>query len=203
MRSGVRCSGRRVGSLRDIGCRRCPWRIAGVRGGPLRARAVSTSDRIVHCHTSAYSVSRHAAPKRSPLPPRDIPVRGYTGQCVACLRAAVISHGSRRRAASGSSSRHRRTSDESFMRTLARHASPRLWTGFSASSAWCAWRTRSGLALPSLTGPADARERRTGQSREGLPTHHRMPRRPRESKRVVAIVTLPQAMRAPRDSQTR
>ena len=153
--------------------------------------------------SSAFSVSRHAPPKRSLMPPRVAPDQGYTGLCAACLRAAVISHGSRRRAASGSSSRHRRTSDESFLRTLARHASPRLCTGCSASAAWWAWRTQSGRALPSLAGPEDARERRTGQSREGLPTHHRMPRRPRESKRVVAIVTLPQAMRAPRDSQTR
>ena len=52
-----------------------------------------------------------------------------------------------------------------------RHASPRLWTGFSASTAWWAWRTRPDLGLPSRTGPEDARERRTGQSREGLPTH--------------------------------
>ena len=169
----------------------------------MRARAVSIWDRIVHFHTSAYSVSQHAAPKRSPLPPRGVPVRGYTGLCAACLRAAVISHGSRRRAASGSSSRHRRTSDESFMRTLARHASPRLCTGCSASAAWWAWRTQSGRAQPSLAGPEDARERRTGLSREGLPTHHRMPRRPRESKRVVAIVTLPEARGAPGDSQTR
>ena len=133
------------------------------------ARAMSSSQRIVHFHTSAYSVSQHAAPKRSPLPPRGVPVRGYTGQCVACLRAAVISHSSRRRAAFGSSSRHRRTSDESFMRTLARHASPRLCTGCSASAAWWAWRAQSGRALTSLAGPEDARERRTGQSREGLP----------------------------------
>ena len=168
-----------------------------------QARFASNSSIKFHLHTSAYSVSRHATPKRSPLTPRVVPVRDYTGLCVACLRAAVISHGSRRRAASGSSSRHRRTSDESFMRTLARHASPRLCTGCSASSAWWAWRTRSGLALPSRTGPEDARERRAGQSREGLPAHHRMPRRPRESKRVVAIVTLLEARRAPGDSQTR
>ena len=168
-----------------------------------RASAVSNSHRIRHFHTIAHPVSRNGSPERSPLPPRVVPVTGYTGLCADCLRAAVTSHGSRRRAASGSSSRHRRTSDESFMRTLARHASLRLWTGFSASTAWWAWRTRPDLALPSRTGPEDARERRAGQSREGLPTHRRMPRRPRETKRVVAIVTLPEARGAPGDRQNR
>ena len=163
----------------------------------------SSSQRIVHFHTKTYSVSRPGSPKRLPMVPRTVLAPGYTRLCAACLRAAVISHGSRRRAASGSSSRHRRTSDESFMRTLARHASPRLCTGCSASAAWWAWRAQSGRALPSLAGPADARERRTGQSREGLSTHHRTLRRPRESKRVVAIVTLPEARGAPGDSQTR
>ena len=167
-------------------------------------RVIRTSCNIkFHICSSTYPVSLPGSPKRLPMVPRTILAPGYTGLCAACLRAAVISHSSRRRAASGSSSRHRRTSDESFMRTLARHASPRLCTGCSASAAWWAWRTQSGLALPSRTGPEDARERRTGQSREGLPTHHRMPRRPRESKRVVAIVTLPEARGAPGDSQTR
>ena len=123
-----------------------------IRGlGGSRARALSTSDRIVHFHTSAYSVSRHTAPKRSPLPPRVVPVQGYTGLCAACLRAAVISHGSRRRAASGSSSRHRRTSDESFMRTLARHASPRPCTR-AALLLPLGGRGEHGPALLSLAG---------------------------------------------------
>ena len=90
------------------------------------ASAVSNSHRIRHFHTIAHPVSQNGSPERSPLPPRVVPVTGYTGLCADCLRAAVTSHGSRRRAASGSSSRHRRTSDESFMRTLARHASRRL-----------------------------------------------------------------------------
>ena len=81
------------------------------------ARAVSSSQRIVHFHTKAYSVSRSGSPKRLPMVPRTLLAPGYTGLCAACLRAAVISHSSRRRAASGSSLRHRRTSDESFMRT--------------------------------------------------------------------------------------
>ena len=96
------------------------------RRAPLSASAVSNSHRIRHFHTIAHPVSRNGSPERSPLPPRVVPVTGYTGLCADCLRAAVTSHGSRRRAASGSSSRHRRTSDESFMRTLARHASRRL-----------------------------------------------------------------------------
>ena len=97
-----------------------------VNNKALPASAVSNSYRIRHFHTIAHPVSRNGSPERSPLPPRVVPVTGYTGLCADCLRAAVTSHGSRRRAASGSSSRHRRTSDESFMRTLAQHASRRL-----------------------------------------------------------------------------
>ena len=170
---------------------------------PRSARALSSSHRIVHCHTSAYSVSRHAAPKRSPLPPRGVPVRGYTGLCAACLRAAVISHGSRRRAASGSSSRHRRTAGESFMRTLARHASRRLYTDFTASAAWWVWITHLVRALPSRSCPGEARDGRSRLWREALPAHRRMPRGPRESMEEVARTTSPFERKVPAASQTR
>ena len=80
---------------------------------------------------------RHTgSPKRSPLPPRGARVRCYTRLCAACLRAVVISHGSRRRAASGSSSRHRRTAGESFMRT------PRAPCPATESCAALSWTQR-------------------------------------------------------------
>ena len=150
-----------------------------------------------------HPVSRHAAPKRSLLPPRVVPDQGYTGLCAACLRAAVISHGSRRRAASGSSSRHRRTSDESLMRRLARHALRWLCTGSAARSAWWVWRTRPARALPSRSGPGEARGSRTRPWNEGLPAHRRTQRGPRESKEVVARTMPPYELKVPAACQTR
>ena len=114
------------------------------------------------------------------MPPRVVPVQGYTGLCAACLRAAVISHGSRRHAASRSSSRHRRTAGESFMRTLARHASRRLYTDFTASAAWWVWIKHLARALPSRPCPGEARDGRSRLWREALPAHRRMPREARE-----------------------
>ena len=150
-----------------------------------------------------HPVSRHAAPKRSLLPPRVVPDQGYTGLCAACLRAAVISHGSRRRAASGSSSRHRRTSDESLMRRLARHALRRLCTGSAARSAWWVWSIRLARAPPSRPGPEEARARRTRLSHMDLPAHRRTPRGPRESKEVVAHTMPPYELEVPAACQTR
>ena len=167
------------------------------------ARAVSTSEWIVHFHTSAYSVSRTGSPKRLPMVPRTVLAPGYTGLCAACLRAAVISHGSRRRAASGGSSRHRRTADESFMRTLARHTSRTLCTSFTALLAWWVWRRRLARALPSRPRPGQARDGRSRLWREALPAHHRMPRGPRESKEEVARTTSPFELKVSSASQTR
>jgi hypothetical protein len=137
------------------------------------------------------------------LPPRVVPDQGYTGLCAACLRAAVISHGSRRRAASGSSSRHRRTSDESLMRRLARHALRRLCTGSAARSAWWVWSIRLERAPPSRPGPEEARARRTRLSHMDLPAHRRTPRGPQESKEVVAHTMPPYEQEVPAACQTR
>ena len=137
------------------------------------------------------------------MPPRGFPVRGYTGLCAACLRAAVISHGSRRRAASGSSLRHRRTSDESLMRRLARHALRRLCTGSAARSAWWVWSICLARAPPSRPGPEEARARRTRLSHMDLPAHRRTPRGPRESKEVIARTMSPFERTVPAASQTR
>ena len=169
----------------------------------IQASAVSNSHRIRHFHTIAHPISRNGSPERSPVPPRVVPVTGYTGLCADCLRAAVTSHGSRRRAASGSSSRHRRTSDESFMRTLARHASRRLCTGSTALSTWWVWRSCPVRALPSRSGPGEARGSRTRLWHEGLPVHRRTPRGPRESKWVVASTTSPFEPTVPAACQTR
>jgi hypothetical protein len=136
------------------------------------------------------------------LPPRVVPDQGYTGLCAACLRAAVISHGSRRRAASGSSSRHRRTSDESLMRRLARHALRRLCTGSAARSAWWVWSIRLARAPPSRPGPEEARARRTRLSHMDLPAHRRTPRGPQESKEVVAHTMLPYELKVTAACQT-
>ena len=73
------------------------------------ARAVSNSQRIVHFHSIAYSVSRHAPPKRSQMAPRTILALGYTGWCLACPEAAVASTGGRSRTPHGGSRRARRT----------------------------------------------------------------------------------------------
>ena len=137
------------------------------------------------------------------MPPRVVPVQGYTGLCAACLRAAVISHGSRHRAASGSSSRHRRTAGESFMRTLARHSSRRLCTGFTAFAAGWVWRTRLTRTLPSWPRPGEARDGRSRLWREALPAHRRMPRGPRESMEEVARTMSPFERKVPSASQTR
>jgi hypothetical protein len=95
------------------------------------------------------------------------------------------------RAASGSSSRHRRTSDESLMRRLARDALRRLCTGSAARSAWWVWSICLARAPPSRPGPEEARARRTRLSHMDLPAHHRTPRGPQESKEVVAHTMLP------------
>ena len=137
------------------------------------------------------------------MPPRGVPVRGYLGLCAACLRAAVISHGSRRRAASGSSSRHRRTSDESLMRRLARHALRRLCTGSAARSAWWVWSICLARAPPGRPGSDEARARRTRLSHMDLPAHRRTPRGPRESKEVVAHTMPPYELEVPAACQTR
>ena len=128
---------------------------------------------------------------------------GYTRQCAASHRVAASGHGSRRRAASRGSSRHRRTAGESFMRTLARHSSRRLCTGSTALAAWWAWRTRLACALPSRPRPGKARDSRNRLWREGLPAHRRMPRGPRESKEVVARTMSPFERTVPAASQTR
>ena len=137
------------------------------------------------------------------MPPRGFPVRGYTGLCAACLRAAVISHGSRRRAASGSSSRHRRTSDESLMRRLARHALWRLCTGSAARSAWWVWSICLARAPPGRPGSDEARARRTRLSHMDLPAHRRTPKGLREGKEVVASIKSPFESTVPAACQTR
>ena len=109
----------------------------------------------------------------------------------------MISHGSRRRAASGSSSRHRRTSDESLMRRLARQALWRLCTGSAARSAWWVWSICLARAPPSRPGSEEARARRTRLSHMDLPAHRRTPRGPRESKEVVAHSMLPYELKVP------
>jgi hypothetical protein len=85
--------------------------------------------------------------------------------------------------ASGGSSRHRRTAGESFMRTLARHSSRRLCTGFTAFAAGWVWRTRLTRTLPSWPRPGEARDGRSRLWREALPAHRRMPRGGRERAR--------------------
>ena len=105
--------------------------------------------------------------------------------------------------ASGGSSRHRRTAGESFMRTLARHTSRRLCTGFTAFAAGWVWRTRLTRTLPSWPRPGEARDGRSRLWREALPAHRRMPRGPRESKEEVARSTSPFERKVPAASQTR
>ena len=137
------------------------------------------------------------------MAPRAVLVRGYTGQCAVCLRAAVVSHRSRRRAASGCPSRHRRAAAESLMRMLARHALRRLCTGSAARSAWWVWSICLARAPPSRSGPREARGSRPRLWHEGLPAHRRTPRGPRESKYVVASTTSPFESTVPAACQTR
>ena len=145
------------------------------------------------------------APRSGPrsVSPRAVLVRGYTGQCAVCLRAAVVSHRSRRRAASGCPSRHRRAAAESLMRMLARHALRRLCTGSAARSAWWVWSMCLARAPPNRPGPEEARARRTRLSHMDLPAHRRTPRGPRESKEVVARTMLPYELKVPAACQTR
>ena len=105
--------------------------------------------------------------------------------------------------ASGGSSRHHRTAGESFMRTLARHTSWRLFTGLTALAAWWVWRSHLVRAFPSRPRPGDARDGRSRLWREALPAHHRMPRGPRESKEEVARTTSPFELKVSSASQTR
>ena len=74
-----------------------------------QARCVSHSYMILHFHSIAYSVSRHAPPKRSQMAPRTVRVPGYTGWCFSCPEAAVASTGGRSRTPPGGSRRARRT----------------------------------------------------------------------------------------------
>ena len=137
------------------------------------------------------------------MPPRVVPVQGCTALCAAWLRAAVVSHRSRRRAASGCPSRHRRAAAESFMRMLARHALRRLCTGSAARSAWSVWSICLARAPPSRPGPEEARACRTRLSHMDLPVHRRTPRGPRESKEVVAHTMLPYELTVTAACQTR
>ena len=106
-------------------------------------------------------------------------------------------------ASGGGSSRHRRTAGESFMRTLARHTSRRLFTGLTALAAWRVWRSRLARALPSRPRPGEARDGRSRLWREALPAHRRMPRGPRESMEEVARTMSPFERKVPSASQTR
>lgn len=105
--------------------------------------------------------------------------------------------------ASGSSSRHRRVAAESFMRTIARHASRRLCTGSTALATWWEWISRPVRALASRLDPGNTRARRTRLSHMGLPGHRRTPRGLRESKEVVACTMSPFERTVPPASQTR
>ena len=105
--------------------------------------------------------------------------------------------------ASGGSSRHPRTAGESFMRTLVRHSSRTLCTGFTALLAWWVWRTRLARAIPSRPRPGEARDGRSRLWREALPAHRRMPRGPRESMEEVARTMSPFERKVPSASQTR
>ena len=129
---------------------------------------------------------------------------GYTAQCAACLPGRPQSaQWQPSPQASGGSSRHRRTAGESFMRTLARHSSRRLCTGFTAFAAGWVWRTRLTRTLPSWPRPGEARDGRSRLWREALPAHRRMLRGPRESKEEVARTTSPFERKVPAASKTR
>ena len=126
------------------------------------ARAVSIWDRIVHFHTSAYSVSPHARPKRPPAAPRTVQVPEYTGWCLACLEAAVASTGGRSRTPPGASCGTRRTAIpvSTLQQAIVALAALRLSESFPPHAVQRAWTVRHGRALTSRRQQGKPRSRR-------------------------------------------
>ena len=135
------------------------------------ARAVSSSERIVHFHSSAYSVSRHAPPKRSQMAPRTVLAPGYTRWCLACREAAVASTGGRSRTPPVGSRGTRRTGHSTLRQAIVALASRRLYPGSPPQAVQRAWTTRRDRALPSRTEQGEPHSRRRTMPREG-PLEH-------------------------------
>ena len=139
------------------------------------ARCVSNWDMIVHFYSRASFVSPHAPPKRSQMAPRTVRVPWYTGWCLACPEAAVVSTGGRSRTPPGGSRRARRSARRTAHSTLQQaivSLAPRRLSGRFPLHAVRRSRTaRHERALLSRREQGEPRNRRRTVPREG-PLEH-------------------------------
>ena len=98
----------------------------------------------------------NGSPKRLPMAPRTVLGPGYTGWCLACLEAAVVSTGGRSRTPPVGSRRARRTAHSTLQQAIVALASRRLSQSFPPQAVWQAWTARYGRALPSRREPWEA-----------------------------------------------
>ena len=127
----------------------------GARGDAL-AKYTWEWSRNVQIRSSVIYQAANGSPKRLPMAPRPVLGPGYTGWCLACLEAAVVSTGGRSCTPPVGSRRARRTAHSTLQQAIVALASRRLSQSFPPQAVWQAWLARYGRALPSRREPWEA-----------------------------------------------
>ena len=140
------------------------------------AKYTSERSRNVQIRSSVIYQAANGSPKRLPMAPRTVLGPGYTGWCLACLEAAVVSTGGRSRTPPVGSRRARRTAHSTLQQAIVALASRRLSQSFPPQAVWQAWTARYGRALPSRREQGEPLSRRRRVPREG-PLGHVVRRR--------------------------
>ena len=141
--------------------------------------------RNVQIRSSVIYQAANGSPKRLPMAPRTVLGPGYTGWCLACLEAAVVSTGGRSRTPPVGSRRARRTAHSTLQQAIVALASRRLSQSFPPQAVWQAWTARYGRALPSRREQGEPLSRRRRVPREGPLGHVVRRRGASECQRVV------------------
>ena len=122
------------------------------------------------------------------MAPRTVLGPGYTGWCLACLEAAVVSTGGRSRTLPAGSRRARRTAilhSAPLQQAIVALASRRLSQSFPPQAVRQAWTARYGRALPSRREQGEPLGCRRRVPREGPLGHVVRRRGASECQRVV------------------
>ena len=85
---------------------------------PIVAKYTSERSRNVQIRSSVIYQAANGSPKRLPMAPRTVLGPGYTGWCLACLEAAVVSTGGRSRTPPVGSHRARRTAHSTLQQAI-------------------------------------------------------------------------------------
>jgi len=149
------------------------------------AKYTSERSRNVQIRSSVIYQAANGSPKRLPMAPRTVLGPGYTGWCLACLEAAVVSTGGRSRTPPVGSRRARRTAHSTLQQAIVALASRRLSQSFPPQAVWQAWTARYGRALPSRREQGEPLSRRRRVPREGPLGHVVRRRGASECQRVV------------------